>query len=698
MANRRNIEVVVKVKDAASAGLDKVKNKVRDTGKAASDASVDFTRFNKTLFTTAAFIGTFAKLVTSLKESLDVGADLDRLSNQYERVLGPKGKLFESLHSLTTTSISRFEAMRAGLQLSSLGIADSGEEVATIIAKAGTAAKLAGLDSAEGVDRFTKFLKTGSIENLEFLNLLTRTNPALQAQLTILNKTGGIMGGVLSTQQKLRIGMQVLDAAVAGNMNQVRDLKDVMISLSDAMDWNRKNIGRFIGTALAPLIDSFSSFLYKVGDAVDKIRKSDKTLLFLTKTIIVTTGAVLGLVSALGTLSLLTKLLGFAGIGLPGLLTGLVMVTLGFRGLTSSVDSIMDRLRLLGGFIQGIWQLMTSLDPSTGFAKMDKSLYDMLRKNGLLTLAQNIARIGSVIKTVVEDSVNAITFIGKTIDDIFGGAFRSVVKMLDVFKNAWSNWWINDSISPIQKFGRAAITILTGIFAFIAGKKLFGLFQGLLSKVPIIGKFFGSGGGKNGGPKGTPDDPIYTKSANGVKDLLDASGSLATANIGLLKNIGGMLKAGVGVAGAGALGYAIGTGINDAINKNFASTNKYGQTYNPIEKLFGKLLMSKEQYEDTYGTSTNGVKTTTMVPSMPQSEVQVVDALGDQLKALEGDKRKKFRENIESALASGTPGNYVSPQEWRDMMVTALDSSDNLTILANKAQETKSSINTQSRR
>jgi large subunit ribosomal protein L1 len=88
---RQNIDVIITVRDAASKPLDDVTKKIKGTGQAAKGATVDFIQFNKTLFTTGAFIATFVKGFEKLAGSLEQGAELDRLSIKYERVLGPKG-------------------------------------------------------------------------------------------------------------------------------------------------------------------------------------------------------------------------------------------------------------------------------------------------------------------------------------------------------------------------------------------------------------------------------------------------------------------------------------------------------------------------------------------------------------------------------------------------------------------------------
>lgn len=734
---RRNLEVIVTVRDAASKPLKDVEGQLKKTGKSANDAGLDFIKFNKTLFTTTAFVGTFIKAFNTLNNALNQGAELDRLETQYERVLGPKGVLLDQIRGLTTTSVDEMEAMREGLKLSNLGLVQNSEQVADIMAKSATAAKLAGLDASEGMKKMSDFMTSGSVSNLEFLGILSRTNPALQAQLAILNKAGGIMGTVISTQQKLAIGMGLLNAAVKGQLKGTRDLADIMLDFKQNIDLTRKEIGRFLGAALGPLIDKFSHFLFNLRSTVSDMRKHEKSLVFLAKAFVVVTGAVTGLIGALGSLKLMVKLLGFAGIGLPGLSLSVLTLTGLFVGLTNSADSVLDRLKLFGAFIQGIYQLIESLDPETGFSKMDKSIRDMLQNAGLLTLAQNIARVGSIIKTVVQDSITSFNALAKFLDQSFGKVSKKIIGFLDAFKEPWNNWWVRDSISPIQKMIRSATVLIGGFFAVLAGKKLFGALSGILSKIPVIGGIFGGGGGLGSGPSGKSTDPIYVKEVStGPAGLLGGAAkeglsyklgemlgkvvrplkdwlvgrlvglsmmydliktriiSAATAAFGKIGSVGGPLLA---VALSGYLGYKLGEKINEAAP---TTKNKYGQESNIFERLIaqGAYLtgqISKKQLYDMYYSSPEapktpdtGTKSTIAVPKMPDTQVDVVDALGEQLKSLEGDKRTKFQKSVEQALSSNSPGaGMVTPEEWRDAMVVALDESENLSILANKAKQ-----------
>src|SRR3990172_8977624 len=122
--------------------------------------------------------------------------------------------------------------MRQGISLKSLGIVKNSDEWAELSAKAATSAKLAGLDSAEGIRRIGEFAKTGSINQLQYLNLIHKANPALQAQMAILHKAGGVMGGVISTQARLAIGMKLLNLATENSLRSQRDLANILEDLT----------------------------------------------------------------------------------------------------------------------------------------------------------------------------------------------------------------------------------------------------------------------------------------------------------------------------------------------------------------------------------------------------------------------------------------------------------------------------------
>ena len=513
----RNLEVVITVTDKASKDLDKVNNKVRQTGDAAKKAAVDFTGFNRTLFATTAFVGTFFKAFQGLNRAFQEGADLDRMSNNFERVFGrgTTNSLTGMIRNFTDTYVDEMSLMKEATALRTMGIVKSLDEVVQMGAMASVAAKAAGKTSEEGMKEYFSFLKDGEVSHLQNLNLISKTNTGLMAQNAVLGKYGGLFNQIISVQAKKALGDRLLYQATKDLMKGSADLADTLGFVGQQWKFVKGETGRFLLTAMQPLIEKFGMFLNTLRLTVATM-KDNKNYLFLAKSFIVLTGSVIGLAGALGTLRLATIALSSLGFGLPRLIFLVVSLGTAFMGITSKAEKMSDKLKVFGAFVRGVYQLITSLNTKTGIAQIDEDIKQLLEENGLMTFAQNVARVGSVIKRVVQDMVEAFRWFSKKTDEMFGGLGRKFIDLISKFKKPWENFWVSDSATPMQKFVRNFAVIggtLGTIFTTMIGKALLGKATGLLSKIPGLGFL---GGGKGGGPKGTSQDPIYTRAADSV--------------------------------------------------------------------------------------------------------------------------------------------------------------------------------------
>lgn len=548
----RNLEVVIMVTDKASKDLDKVSQKVRQTGESAKKAGVDFTGFNRTLFATTAFVGSFLKAFQGLNRSFQEGADLDRMANQFERLFG-KGttnSLTAMVRNFTDSYVDEMALMKEATALRSMGIVKSLDEVVQMGAMASVAAKAAGKTSEEGIKEYFAFLKDGEVSHLQNLNLIHKTNTGLMAQNAVLGKFGGLFNQLISTQAKKALGDRLLYQATKDLMKGSADLADTLGFVGNQWRFLKGETGRFLLTAMQPLIEKFGMFLNSLRLTVATL-KDNKNLLFFAKSIIMVTGAALGLAGALGTLRLAAIALGSLGFGLPRLI--FLATTLGtvFLGVTSKAEKLSDKIKVFAGFIRGVWQLMTSLNRKTGIAQIDEDLKKLLEDNGLFIFAQNVARVGSVIQRVFEDIVDVVKWVSKSTDQMFGGIARKFIDMVSKFKEPWENFWVSDTATPMQKFVRN-FAVLGGtigtIFTGMIMKALAGKAMGLLSKIPGLG--FLGGGGRGGGPRGTVRDPIYTRAADGIAtSLFTGTGNLLNPILKAftsLTGIVGILKMEVG--------------------------------------------------------------------------------------------------------------------------------------------------------
>lgn len=734
---KKVIDIVVKVRNAASPKLKDVDRSLKRTGVEVKKTNADFTKFNRTLFTTAAFIGTFVKLFQTAIGAMDAGSQLERVSDQFERTLGTRGGLIKSMRSMSDNSIDIIESMRAGIALKSLGIIKNTQQLASIVTKAGTAAKLAGKDSGEGVKSFTEFLKTGNIENLQFLNLIAKTNPALKAQLAVLKQSGGVMGGVITDVQKLAIGQRLLTAATKGHLKGERDLRDVLLDAGQAFKLLRAEAGALLGKALGPIIDKVSGAVFRFVELIESTKKTDKGIQFLVKTLVVGTSAVLGFAAALGTLRLTSLLLQSVGIGLPGLLTVVLGLGAAFLGITKTAEGFTEKLSVLGNFIKGIYQLITSLDEETGIAKIDKEIADLLKKHGLLDFAQNIARLGSIVKSTFEDLIDGAQAVAGFLDDTVGGAFRKMISLFDG-NDPWDNVFGNSAFDKMSKWWTTAKVILGAFAAFKIGKFALG----------SIGKLAGKGISRGSSFL----NPLYVLDVtSGVKGaaggILSKKGRLGSFMIKLrilgrkmskflipiLTTLGGALKTVLTsalflkaalVAAAGALGWIIGSKINDAIDSKTQGTTKEGFQGNIVEQGMFKMskllgLDSARKHMDAESALANagspealaamrakrlakmqiGPDRPLTAPEFVEDSNQQEEVLASALATLQADKHAAFSAAISTAKESTSSGGTdITRDEWVSIFKMALDSSETQKTIADKNLTVEQQVNSRSER
>lgn len=520
------VEVIVKVRDAASGKLRGVEHGLKRTRKAVQQTGADFTKFNRIMFSTTAFIGIFERAFARMSMAVQEGANLDRLENSFERVLGPTGSFFRMLKGSTDSAVDRFAAMESAIKMRTTGVSSNMSEIAQSMAMATNAAKLMGKDSATGIKQFTDFVMSANVASLEQLGLIRRSDASYQMFNATLTKVGGHYGGVIAQQARLRLGMRLLRERTRDLMFGNRDLADVLLDITQSMRFAQASAGRFLGTALKPLLEKVIDLADAFTDTLDNIRKNDKDLMFLAKSVIYVTGTITALTAAIGVLRLTTLALGSVGVGIPMLTGAVAALAAGFMFITSSVDGFTEKLKVFAGFFRGTFQLVHSFlsDPENfakGIGKMDESIAEMLRKNGLLNLALNVARVSSVIITFVRDVGRQLIDWAKTAYDFID---RLVVKFRDLMGfdgEPWSRKWI-EGLNGIRG---VAVKVAA---AFVGFKVL----QPLLRRLPIIGRLFG-GGGPGGGRGDSPTNPMW---------VANVGAGLAGAAGGLFKRIPGVGK------------------------------------------------------------------------------------------------------------------------------------------------------------
>lgn len=437
----------------------------------AKKSDLDFTQFNKTLFTTTAFLGTFYKMFTTLTAKLEEGAGLERLQNQYRRVFGTSG-LQADIRNFTSTAVSEMDAMQAALNMGNAGVVHSQEEAADLIAKAATASKMANIDVSTGIREVTEALKNGSIANLEHLNILRTNDPVLKQEMSMLQKMTGIMSPAYMAQYRYNLIKRALTRHTKDHMHAEMDLMDIVTKMTSSFKVLSGTVGIFLGKAVSPLVLKVEDLVVNFTDFLTRVTK-DKSVLEFTKNLMVIGSVVTGVVATLGTLRLGMLMLGFAGIGPFGvILTALTGIAVAMTDLKPQIADIGKLLKIVGSTFSGVTQLVSSFflnadNFSKGVGTMDKKTADFLR-----TIKVGDSDLLSIVENISRTLVVTLQFINDVIDKIKSGItsliespmFKSLSENLFGDSEAWSRRWIDEG-SKVRDFMISSAGIVAASWA-----------------------------------------------------------------------------------------------------------------------------------------------------------------------------------------------------------------------------------------
>lgn len=497
MATKPLIVKIVLV-DQTSQGLDKIQKKVKQVES-------NFNQFNKSMFAATALMGNFTRAVGGGFEAINKAAKFDRVIDQFERMFGDRSTFLSGVSHLKNVVIDDFEAMRAAIDIKSLGIVQDTESIQNIIGQSALVAKGAGRTAAEGIQHITNFLKEGHIAHLEYLGLMNRSNPAMLAQLNILNKSGKLIGSAITAQYKKEVALTLLAVRAKQLENMELDLADAVQHTTNSFRMFSVQAGTFFGESIKGLILKIGTLTAEFSAFFEKLKNSNPGIKFLTGNLIALSTVLSGIVVTFGTLRLLTVALSSIGIGGFGALAKVAaLATAGFLAFRNSTGSIIDGLETFGSVIKGVFDLVsTALEPENfekGIGKIDKKLKEFLEGKGLFGTVVGISKILLVITAYVRDVINRISsFFGVMIDGA-KGALGLVADLIE--KIAEVTGFDKDLIprSFIESLGWVRET-LVNIGA------LFGIFgigaAGIMAIKSATGSLFG---GKRGD---SPTNPIY---------------------------------------------------------------------------------------------------------------------------------------------------------------------------------------------
>jgi hypothetical protein len=622
MADRNVNQIVVQLIDKLTGPARNVERSMKGIQQAAKSGQLDLVGFNRALFATTAFVGTVQRAFTGMFRSIETGAELGRLTDQFERAIGPRGRFFATIEQFTDTAIDRVEALRAGVELANLGISTNATQIASLLSKAATAAKRSGFDAATGIKEYTAFLKDGSTAHLENIGLINRANMSYMVQQRILEASGGAMGGVIALQARYTLGQYLLDQRTSGLIRGHRDLVDVVQTAKNAFITLSYEIGMFLGTALTPVIDKISSAVNKFSQFLDHLRKNHRGMLELAKSFIIATAT----------------------------LTAFLATVVVFRNVVAGIVS-------LGFGLKGFFTIFLSL------ALADK----------LINLTNLLANLSKFIQDVTHQLIEWLSPISRVIAGIgkIVGVFYEWVTGAKLFKDSG-----NAVYEMVVKITAATIA-LVGAFKALAIIKTALTFGSLVRQFIILNAAMAAARGTSTGLALAAGLGMAAPGAGAIKYgalALGSTAGMAAASASgkshsmwaevVAPIVGSVAGRALGVWAGRAIGGALGTLVAPGVG-SVAGGVAGGLI---VDKLIGAFTKNTDRTIDAIDGVTNELsdeQTDNALPTMPDTQLELIGRIADMMGGIRGEQQSVFSEAFRAAvLPMSEGGKDVTAQEY----------------------------------
>jgi hypothetical protein len=328
------------------------------------------------------------------------------------------------------------QAMRSGIRLNTLGIVKDQSRLVDIMSKASVMAAQVGIASGEGIKAISDILETGNIAQAKNLGLISETNQEYMVQQGILRSVGKGLGGYVKMQHRLGLVMSFLDSKTKGLMKGFADQRDTLQAVQDALVHLKGEVGRFLGVALAPFLKGMSTILGKFNSWLEAIQNNHKDFAKFVGSIIAVSGAILGLITLVGALTLALKMLAFVGLGPLGAFTILAMGVSILQDMDGSTEDLMDTLNTFG-------QVFLSGDRRMGF--IDEDTKEFLEGKGLFGLVVTLSRIFGLIGAFVADVGKDFVWIWKKVGEGIEWVVKGIGDILGIDTGPWWAWMVDNT-------------------------------------------------------------------------------------------------------------------------------------------------------------------------------------------------------------------------------------------------------------
>lgn len=450
------VNIIISVKDLATAEINKIKKSLKGLSQAGKQTADDTVRDEKRgadatekaekakQNALGASIKAFYQLSSSMKflysgslsggilgsvasvgafKFAEMGAQSDELRISFEKTFGAgAGGLLDNVRTSVKGIVDDTTLMKNAIQANVAGIKDI-SVLPQLFKMGAVASQRLGLDASEGIELARKAVVEFNEGAMEQLGIINKLDPAYKTQLAIIEKTTKGLGAYMSIAQKVAY-VQDQMAKRFGNTEVLEDNLQAFRFLTASVTNFKNNLMYIVGDALAPFLRNIAMVTTELTKFISQIRNSsafkDGAMAIIRFTV-----ALGGMITLLTIAKVAFMGLSLIFSGPFGLIGGFLALVGALKMARSGSGDFLETLSKLGKMATGIFQLLTSFDPNTGLAQINKDLADTL---GPKTMSSVI-----MIARAIENGIQFATGFAEGLESVFNvlvkiGSYFGVVQ------------------------------------------------------------------------------------------------------------------------------------------------------------------------------------------------------------------------------------------------------------------------------
>lgn len=339
----------------------------------------------------------------------EMGAQSDELRISFEKTFGKgAGSLLDNVRTSVKGIVDDTTLMKNAIQANVAGIKDI-SVLPELFKMGAVASQRLGLDASEGIELARKAVVEFNEGAMEQLGIINKLDPAYKTQLAIIEKTTKGLGAYMSIAQKVAY-VQDQMARRFGNTEVLEDNLQAFRFLTSSLVNFKNNLMYIVGDALAPFLRNIAMVTTELTKFISQIRSSsafkDGAMAIIRFTV-----ALGGMITLLTVAKIAFMGLSLIFSGPFGLIGGFLALVGALKMARSGSGDFLETLSKLGKMATGIFQLLTSFDPNTGLAQINKDLADTL---GPKTMQSVIA-----IARAIESGIQFATGFAEGLEAVF---------------------------------------------------------------------------------------------------------------------------------------------------------------------------------------------------------------------------------------------------------------------------------------